>query len=652
MMNMSKRQYRRLAACLAAGILLTGAPALAAEENNSQDFMLDQVVVTANRVPLKLSETAANVSIITREEIEKKNYTSLGQALRNVNGVDVTSQGQPGAQSFVRLNGNDRVVVLVDGRRMNLDKGSGSGRAGFELNNLVSMANVERIEVVKGAASALYGSDAVGGVINIITRKGDDAKTTLDLSAGSWGARNYQLSNQGSEGDWSWFLTAGKQTQDYFSYKDSSDGKSKKMPNSAFEKENLTFRLDKEIDAARSLTLQVEHATDNGGQPGMVPGRSSQHFFYDHRDTLTNNYAITYHYDQDTDTAGYFRYYKNYLSRGNSAMLDGVTAFTNSTKGFDWQKSWQLHERSLLVGGAEWRDTAVENPRIYNDERHKVNNKAVYLENRMSINDKWTLTPGVRYDKHSMFGSETTPRVAVRYAFDAKSNAYISWGKVFNAPNTDDLFWSESGPGWEAKGNPHLKPETGETTTIGFNAKLSAATQLTASYFQNRLKDAINWDYDIATGISTPVNKDRQRSEGFEVEVRTALSPQWQLSGAYSYLSVEDKNAGESAYSRSLKNNQPNGYRIGVDYSQDAWNVNLTARGASGRSRDYFTSSGYWLLDAAIHYQMSDTAQLYLTGYNLTDKAYETVGTNSSYGGPGGYVMPGRNYQFGVRYSF
>lgn len=645
----NKQLHKQIAAALAAGALLAASPVFAAEP----EFQLDQIVVTANRMPVKLSETAANVSVITRDEIEKKNYQSLEQALKNVNGVDVSESGHPGAQTIVRLNGNDRVVIMIDGRRINMDKGIGSGRSGFELNNLPSMANIERIEVVKGAASALYGSDAVGGVINIITRKGNENKSTLDLSAGSWGGRNYQFSHQGSNGDWSWLLTAGRQEQDYFSYKDFTDGKSKKMPNSAFDKDNLTLRLDKKIDDSSSITLQVEHATDKSGQPGMVPGRvhpsyGPQHFPHDTRDTLMNNYAVTYNYNTNTDNAGYLRFYENYTARDTytPSAWDVYSSYTSKSQGIDWQKSWRLDASNTFVSGFEWRDTTAKDSAQYGGSRHSVDNIAVYLENRMSLDDKWTFIPGVRYDRHSTFGHETTPHMSVDYKLDETANAFVSWGRVFNAPNIDDLFSS-----WG--GNPDLKPETGHTATIGINKKLSDQTQVTASYFRSKLSDAINWAQDPADPNSwKPFNVDSQRSDGFEMEIRTELSPQWSLSGAYSYLNVEDKTAGSSDYVRNLKNNQPNGYRVGLDYNQDALSVNITARGASNLSQEYFTSSGYWVMDTAVQYKLGDNARAYFNVFNLTNKAYETIGSRNTDAGVGGYPMPGRNYRFGVQYSF
>ena len=174
-----------------------------------------------------------------------------------------------GHQDIVRMDGDDRVAVLIDGRRMNMDKGAASGRAGIDLKTIAGLQNIERIEVVKGAGSALYGSDAVGGVINIITRHGKQVKnsSTLDISLGSWKTKTVDYSNQGSEGDWSWFLTAGIEDQGNMNFKNWKTDRSDSMPNSDYNKKNTTLRLDRSLTADTSLTMNYEHMTDE-----MIPG--------------------------------------------------------------------------------------------------------------------------------------------------------------------------------------------------------------------------------------------------------------------------------------------------------------------------------------------------------------------------------------------
>lgn len=640
-----------LCAMVVTSAVLLQAPGAAFAEEQ-QEFALDQVVVTANRVPTKIAESAANVTVITRAQIEKGNFQSLGQLLRQTNGVDVATYGYLGAQNLVRLNGDDRVVIMIDGRRMNIEKGAGSGRAGYDLNTFPSLSNIERIEIVKGAASALYGSDAVGGVINIITRGGGADLTTLDLSAGSWGTRNYELTQQGQEKNWSWFLAAGRQEQDYFSYKDFQSGYIRDMPNSNYQKDSVTFRLDKEIDVNRSLTLNVEHSSDNSGQPYMppgfqTPGGDSQHFPTDSKTNLTNNWAMTYNFNKGLENPGYVRIYDNYYTSTFHSLISGGS-YSNRTQGMDWQSTWRLDENNLLVAGVEWRDATVDNPGTYINR--SVTNKGLYLEDRVELNERWTFTPGIRYDNHNMFGSKTTPRAAVNYKADKNTNMYVSWGKVFNAPNADDLFTpTSSWNGISFGGNPNLRPETGDTITFGINKKVDEKTQLTASYFKSQLKDAIRWNDGANNYVAS--NVDKQRKEGGEIELRTAISSRWSISGAYSYLKVENKQGDNSSFILDPYS-QPNGYRFAADYSDGIWDISLTGRGATGRSSTAFTSSGYWVWDTAINYKLDKNTKAYFNINNITNKDYEVTGSIGSSGGPGGFPMPSRNYRMGVKYSF
>ena len=160
------------------------------EESALQGFTLDQIVVTATRMEKKLVDTGANVSVVTAEDFEKKNYQTVTEALENVPGVLVKRKGGEWTNSYIYLNGDDRVLVLVDGRRLNQEKGMNSGRGGLDFMHLPAPEIIERIEIVKGGGSALYGSDAVGGVINIITKRADKTTGKININTVSWGTQN------------------------------------------------------------------------------------------------------------------------------------------------------------------------------------------------------------------------------------------------------------------------------------------------------------------------------------------------------------------------------------------------------------------------------------------------------------------------------
>lgn len=216
--------------------------ALAAENVDVQSgggdvYEMDDTIVTAERMPSKTMETPANVAVITAKEIEANHFSSLDEAISHVNGVSVVRQGG-GAQQRVRINGNDRVVIMVDGQRLNDDQGVSSGRFSVDMNMLPTMENIQRIEIVKGGSSALYGSDAVGGVINIITKKVYKNQTKIDMNTGSWNTHNYEITTQGRENDFSWLITGGIQRRGHFDYK--FDGSSPTMENSDYNNDAVS----------------------------------------------------------------------------------------------------------------------------------------------------------------------------------------------------------------------------------------------------------------------------------------------------------------------------------------------------------------------------------------------------------------------------
>ena len=169
---MKKMSKGMLVTALICGAVYMGATPVYA--NDVQEFTLDEYVVTAARTETKLVDTPANISVVDAKTIEERHYQDVSEVLKDVPGTTVVDNGVGASEKVIRLNGDDRVLVLVDGRRVSTDIGSTSyGRNNMDMNQLPDVGLIERIEVLKGAGGALYGSEAVGGVVNIITKKAD-----------------------------------------------------------------------------------------------------------------------------------------------------------------------------------------------------------------------------------------------------------------------------------------------------------------------------------------------------------------------------------------------------------------------------------------------------------------------------------------------
>lgn len=639
---MNKLQKQVLCSLLGSAILMGLPVASSAEETGSQEFSLDEYVVTASRVPVKQNEIAANVTVITRDEIERSGFSDVPDILKknNINMEYTRSAAVP------VLNGDDRVLILVDGRKMGWNHLiiSGNDHAGFN-PNLLGVDNIERIEIVRGPASSLYGSEAVGGVINIITRKANSTQTTASTEFGSWGSRRYSFTTQGKNGDISYMVTAEKKKQDDLEYKDPKTGQVKTLDQTYFDQELVTMRLDKDLSSDRSLSMQFERTNGEYGFGGILQSSGQIQHPDGYSTSKSNNIALTYQWGKDRGANDLFRFYHNEYESTSYSSLDDDVALT--ANGINWQQSWSINETNSLVSGIDWRQEKLEDHVSINKD---VTTSALFLEDRWKLPHSWTLSAGTRYDNHSHYGGKFTSRVSANREINSATNVYASWGQYVKNPTIAQMY---SNTQW-MKGNPDLQPETGETTMIGINTELGNGVNLQASAYHSRIKDTIDWAWKDwnETGPGTEytkyVNIDDEERNGFDIDLSKQLSPQWNISGGYSYVKIESTSARDATVAN--RNSQPNGYRLNVEYDQDKWNSNLTVRRVTGRDLARFTSKSYTTLDMMVNYKINADTRVYLKGYNLTNEAYETIGGYWQ-SAPGEYPMPARSFYVGVEHK-
>ena len=631
-----------LAACI---FISMSSLALAQEQVILPDITLDETTSwgtaeEANR-PSAL-ERQSNTTVVTAREIEDNHYTNVQQVLRQVNGVTVNN-AVPGISSYVELNGDDRVAILVDGQRIGTNLSAQYGSRGtVDLQTLPGVEQIERIEVTKGSGSVKYGSGAVGGVINIITKKGGAPQTTLDVSTGSWGTHQYTLTNSGSSGNTSWYVTGGLSQRRYYAF--DGDGYDKDQNRGDYQKNFFTARIDQKLDDAQSLTFYASHSGMDGHVTDIVTTDKKKPLWpYQVNakpvEELINTYSATYHFGQDGDTPGYIRYFNEY----NHTLW--TNDFSTRTQGVQAENSWHLGSTHLLTAGAEWTMDQGTNEAADILDRKRTN-RAAYVEDVMTFG-KLSVTPGLRLDDNSQFGFHKTPRVAVNYAASDQWNVYANWSRVFAAPKLNDLYYSNSVR--NSYGNPDLRPEEGYTQNMGVSYRPDARTEITVNLFRSSLSDAIRWNRTETLTQVENLNKEKKR--GIELTLNKRINDAWDYELGYSYTQTKiDEGDGKGLHLDETYN-RPNGYHGAVNFHRSRWTANVTVNAGTGRiadygpgrNDDYFMHGSYVTWDAGVTYAVNDALTLYGQVQNLTDEGYDLY---HNYPSEGRFFLAGATYRF------
>ena len=612
-------------------------------QEDLQEFALDDMVVTATRTESKMVDVPVNATVISAEKIADRHYLDVADALKDVPGATVIDSGEGADEKKIILNGDERVLVLVNGRRVNFDVGTMS-RASYDLNQIPDVSLIERIEVVKGHGGALYGSDAVGGVVNIITKKMDHSYGKVSMGFGSQQARDAKAMYTIKEGKTGVMVAASKYKQGYYKYKDVADNSTKRWPgDTKFENEKVSLKLAQELTETSNLEFGYDFSKYSGISQYSVtsPGPSLI-------DKKTNNIYMKYDWLMNDTDQGYLQVYRNKYEYDNFGKID------EKVTGFEAQQAISTAENNKLVVGASYRSSHVNAVTgSYND---KINNKALFVSDQWEFAPRWTLDAGVRYDKHSTAGSKTTWSAGLNKKFDENSHAYFNWGQVFKAPTLDDLYYNNTS--WWQIGDPNLKPEKGDTWTVGYGTRIADKTDVNISYFQSDLEDAITWDWSGSPAYAKNIHK--QKKNGMELSISHELNDNWNLEASYTYVRVRNDNNDGSGYVRD-NNYIPNMYRFGVRYHDDLRNADLFLRGGSGAdtsgANDWYgnytqkyVDSNYVTLDMSVSYKASKDLSFYAKGYNLLNKAYaESAGAvNYAYS----YPAQGRRFIIGAEYTF
>ena len=631
---------KKLPAMLLSGAMILSIAA-AAHAETKEEYSMDPVVVTASKTEEKQSEASANISVITKEQIEKNHWQDLSEALRNVPGVVVSNMGTGYSYNKIFINGTNQIVVLIDGMRAN-NNGNTSGV--FEATEFVSLDNVERIEVLKGSASTLYGSDAKGGVINIITRKpSDQTKSTLTMVGGSYSKEYYAFQNEGKSGDFSWVVGAKK--DNFGSY---SDARGTTIPTDQ-DAESYNFKVIEQINADSSITLNYDKSNFDYMRSGTNLHTDERHYGI----KRNSNVDLTYDYkisDHSFNKLSFYKH-KNYLTDDYTDAYN-LWKMDMETRGVQEQFTKTIGKHDIVTGFDFYQDVIKKGYHDYYstfDNDKTITNRAFYLQDAWNFLSRWTVTTGLRHDDNSFYGGHNTPSVNLAYKQNDATNYYVAYKEFFISPNMYELF--------SVFGNAGLKPQDGHTIEAGVNHQFDSSLSGAFHVFQRRSSNVIQWkQYGAGWLDAKYVNVDQETAHGWDMQLNKIWSEQWNTFAGYTHTTVD---ASSSTGTENINGTIPKGYwNIGVNYAQDKYNASLLGRGIVDKPGQVspkgpsFSKNTYWVWDLAINYKIDKDTKVFVKANNLFNTYYADV-SNVYYGAANEwYVSPGRNYEIGVQYQF
>lgn len=603
------------------------------------------MVVTASRTPEKKIDTNADVTVVSAKEIEQKHFDDVAQAVKNVPGVFISSHGASG-QSYnsdqIYINGSSNVVVLVDGIRRNTN---GNSLMNASIAELVAMDSVDHIEVLKGSSSTLYGSDAQGGVINIITKKAkeDGVKTTLRTSFGNNSKEKYTLYNAGKEGNVFWSIEGGKELGGTF-----KDGWGRKIINH-LNAEHYNAKLGYDLGNDSNIVVNYEKYKTDYTKPSYgsndrraVAGKKNNdalnlQYTAKIRDNLTNLFSV-------------------YRNRTTFDIPSQPWGMDMKTTGVSDQLTYTINKQTL-TGGFDWYKDEVpfdyDNTGISEVQGTSIHNIAFYLQDKIALTNQWNITPGVRVDHHSTFGTHTSPSLSVGFKQSENTNYYVNYKTFFVAPNLYQLFGSDAYFGHV--GNKNLKPQEGNTIEFGINHNFGDNLTGTFNVYHTHAKNILYADpsdnYHYANGGKSSLN-------GFTINLDKKFSSHWAAGIGYSYLHIPAKEGQNINFNGSLPESTLN---INVDYNTPKFNVSLSGRGIMnrygtkadwrGNPTKMSNYANYWVWDLAANYQFTKEATLFARVNNIFDQFYTDIGSSQDPYGTW-YSAPGRNFEIGLQFQF
>ena len=646
----------------------------AAETQTNKDAVqLDKIVVTASGFEQDIKKAAASISVLTQEQINKKAYRDVTDALKDVPGVVVTGGGSSSDIS-IRGMGSAYTVIMVDGKKVNTRSvRPNSDNSGIEQGWLPNIGAIERIEVIRGPMSGLYGSDAMGGVINIITKKNSNEwtgsiKLDTTLQENSDSGNQYQT-NAYIAGPLIANLLSFK-ANGLYSQRDEDEiygGYSKQKIRAGGAAFSLTPNDDHTIDLEYQRSIQNRDATVGKSISPVQTGRNKP------ANSLTDYYRTEYSLTHRGKIGAVETH--SYIQREENENPSRNMEATNTT--FNTINKINFDRHSLSFGGMYLKEELDDKGNqlsvggakpVSNLDRYSW---ALFAENAWNIVDDFTLTTSLRLDKDEKFGDHWSPKV---YGVWGLNDNWVIKGGVSTGYKTPALRatvaeWGQATGGGQSKGvivgNPDLKPEKSVNYEVSFNwdnlDNLTAGLTLFNSEFKDKITEVrtcqgknvgaleCDWLGEKFDFVSLRENVDKASMRGAEATFGWKVLPNVNLSANYTFTDTEQKSGVNKG--KPLNEMPKHMFNTTADWEINdqfsSWGrVNYRSKTSDYLSRTAMAKGkpAYTMVDVGVNYKPTQNIAVAAGIYNLFDKEIDTATYN--------YVLDGRRYNLGVTYSF
>lgn len=581
-----------------------------ASSNADTDINDDAVIITASRTAQTTNETLASVTVITRDELDASQASDIVQVLQSKAGISIARTGGPGSSVSLYMRGteNNHTLVLIDGVRV-----SSATTGSFAWANL-SPNDIERIEIVRGPRAAQYGSDAIGGVIQIFTRQ--NTSTSLRAKFGSYNTRMYEFGTGGKSGIATYSFNISSRAADGFS---STNNKNSNYnpDNDPYRNNSLSGRISLKASDATNLTL--------------THWQSSSDTNYDQGVSVKDNVSTSLNLTTQTTNI-----WEQQFSLGLALdEIDNVSSFPSFIRTrretLEWNNDIAVTDNILVTGGLSsvtedtFNQNTSTNAIIFDD---KTRNKAAYLSGLFYVGEH-DFQLSSRVDDHSSFGTHTTGQAAWGYQINQQSRFYTSYGTGFKAPTANELF--HPGFGGFFAGNSALLPEESTSFEIGLKNKFSEQN-VEVSIYNTDIDNLISY----SGTNSQAVNVNKSNIQGIEL-THTYFGKGWNLQSQYTHLKAINKDTrkdllrrprdtASAIYSQKFDNDAS--FNIEWIYSSESEDISSKK------------NASYYLVNLSERHKI--TENLWFEGRldNLFNTDYETAF---------GYNQPGRSLYLGIK---